>query len=76
MKRYLPSVFCSVVLFCGWTAIKAKAQTASAEAQAHVAKARAVAYRPDQNGFMILRRKPAPIRFCRSIRSTTKHSTS
>src|SRR2546426_4290227 len=49
MKRYLMPVFCTVFLFSGWTAIETNAQTASAEAQAHVAKAKAVAYRPDHD---------------------------
>src|SRR6266704_5729073 len=49
MKRYLASVFCGVFLFIGWTATEANAQTAAAEAQVHVAKAKAVAYRPDHD---------------------------
>src|SRR5437867_4442747 len=49
MKRYLVPVFCGVFLFTGWIAVEANAQTTAAEAQAHVAKAKAVAYRPDHD---------------------------
>ena len=47
MNRYVASVFCSVVLFIGFIAIEANAQSAAVEA--HIAKAKAAAYRPDHD---------------------------
>jgi metallo-beta-lactamase class B len=49
MKRYLVTIFCGAQLFTTWIPIDVNAQTASAEAQAHVAKAKAAAYRPDHD---------------------------
>jgi len=48
MKRHVAWVFGSLLPFAG-IAVDANAQNAAAEAQAHVAKARAVAYRPDHD---------------------------
>src|SRR5438093_9133257 len=48
MNGYVVSVFSSVLLLTG-IAVETNAQNAAAEAQAHVAKARAVAYRPDHD---------------------------
>src|SRR5262245_411788 len=44
MTRYLKPLFCSALLFSGWNAAKAHAQTANA--QTHVAAAKAAAYEP------------------------------
>ena len=46
MKRYLAPVFCGAFLFAGWIVTDASAQNAAAEADAHMAKAKAAAYRP------------------------------
>lgn len=46
MKRILACVFCVVLLFAGWIAVEANAQTAEARAQAHVSAAKAVTFRP------------------------------
>ena len=61
MKRHLVTVFCSVFLFAGWTANKANAQ--SANAQRHVAAARALAYEPGHDfteSFEVICAEPRP----------------
>lgn len=47
MKRSMAPVVCCVLLLAGWSATKANAQ--AAEAQAHVAAAKAVSYEPGQD---------------------------
>ena len=47
MKRKMASVVCCVLLMAGWSATKANAQ--AAEAQAHVAAAKAASYEPGQD---------------------------
>ena len=46
MKSFVALVLCSVLVFAGWTAFDANAQTTNAVAQKHVAAAKAVAFRP------------------------------
>src|SRR3984885_12768019 len=47
MKRYVPVLFCTVVLLACWVVLKASAQANNAEA--HVAAAKAAAYEPGQD---------------------------
>jgi metallo-beta-lactamase class B len=65
MKRCVTRVFCVVLCFAGWAAIKANAQAPAA--QGHVAAARAAAYRPGQDftwifGELCAEPSPAPPR--------------
>lgn len=63
MKRRVTVVFCSVLLLAMGTAIEANAQGAAGSAQAHVAAAKAVAYKPGQDFTWIFDnncKEPAP----------------
>ena len=50
MKRHLAALFCSVLVWTGWTGTLAHAQAPGRNAaQAHIAKAKALAYEPGQD---------------------------
>ena len=49
MNRYSPALFSSLLLFAGWTVIDANAQAKAVSADAHVAAAKAAAYKPGQD---------------------------
>lgn len=63
MKIYLAPIFCSVLLFAGWAAIEANAQSPAEMAEIHVAAAKAAAFRPGfdfTNVFDVVCRDPRP----------------